>query len=232
MRRGGGRVRRFFLWPLTAGACLFFSPLPAAAQNLDEGKSPAQLFAGNCSACHKTPQGLGTGRSVGALAGFLRQHYTTGASSAAALAAYVAGAGPAPASRAASKPHAAPQTAPAAERPRPPVAVRRDERIPLRHPPALAPERHAKPAEDRPKPPAPAVTRRHPHVLPSVESDPAPVAISHEPVALPPQPPTAAHGAANPKPSTAPPGDSAGEAATGAAASMKPDQAGFSSPLP
>jgi hypothetical protein len=225
-------MRRISLWPLMVGACLFFSPLPAAAQNLDEGKSPAQLFAGSCNACHKTPQGLGTGRSVGTLTGFLRQHYTTSASSAAALAAYVASAGPAPASRAASKPHAAPHTAPLAERPRPPVAIKRDERIPLRHPPGAVPERQAKPTEERPKPPAPAVTRRHPNALPSVESDPSPVAISHEPVALPPEPPKATHGAANTKPAAAESVRSAGEAATSTAASAKPAQAGFASPLP
>jgi hypothetical protein len=226
------RMARISVGSLFAGAFLFFSPLPAAAQNLDEGKSPAQLFAGSCNACHKTPQGLGTGRSVGTLTGFLRQHYTTSASSAAALAAYVASAGPAPASRAASKPHAPHAAPPSAERPRPPVAVRRDERIPLRHPPGAGPEQQAKPAEDRPKPAAPVVTRRHPNVLPSVESDPAPVAISREPIALPPEPPKATHGAANTKPAAAEPARSAEEAATTTAASEKPAQAGFASPLP
>jgi hypothetical protein len=214
-----------------AGACLFFSPLAASAQDLDQGKSPAQLFAGSCNACHKTPQGLGTGRSVGTLTGFLRQHYTTSASSAAALAAYVASAGPAPASRAASKPH----PSRSAERPQPPAAVGRDERIPVRHLPSSGAGHQAKPAEGRPVPRAGAVTPRRPNTVPSVESDPAPIAISHEPVALPPEPPKAAHAATadeKPNAAAAPAHGGAEGAAASAAASAQPSQSGFASPLP
>lgn len=228
MRGGGGRLR-ISLWPLMAGACLLFSPLTVSAQDLDQGKSPAQLFAGSCNACHKTPQGLGTGRSVGTLTGFLRQHYTTSASSAAALAAYVASAGPAPASRAASKPH----PSHSAERPQPPAAVGRDERIPVRNLPSSGTEHQAKPAEGRPAPRAGAVMPRRPNTVPSVESDPAPIAISHEPIALPPEPPKAAHAAtADEKPNVAvaPAHGSAEGAAASAAA--QPSQSGFASPLP
>jgi hypothetical protein len=65
---------------------------PALAQNLDEGKTPQQLFAADCAACHKSPQGLGRNASVG----FLRQHYTSSARSASLLAGYLASAGAAP----------------------------------------------------------------------------------------------------------------------------------------
>ena len=53
------------------------------------GKTPAQLFAGDCSACHKTPRGLAKGRDARALTGFLREHYTTKSQSAGALANYL-----------------------------------------------------------------------------------------------------------------------------------------------
>ena len=63
--------------------------LAARAQNLDEGKTAPQLFAADCVACHKGPQGLGKNASVG----FLRQHYTSSTRSAELLAAYLASAG-------------------------------------------------------------------------------------------------------------------------------------------
>ena len=30
----------------------------ARAQNLEAGKTPSQIFAGTCNACHKSPRGL------------------------------------------------------------------------------------------------------------------------------------------------------------------------------
>lgn len=66
----------------------------AAAQDYSAGKTAAQLFASDCTACHKSPAGLAKGRSVGALASFLKEHYTTKEESAVALAAYLTGAGP------------------------------------------------------------------------------------------------------------------------------------------
>ena len=60
-----------------------------AQENLDSGKTPAQLYASDCAICHKTPQGLS--KSVGdfGLASFLREHYTASREAAAAIAAYV-----------------------------------------------------------------------------------------------------------------------------------------------
>src|SRR3974390_457698 len=56
----------------------WLAPERAAAQeNLDAGKSPAQLFAGTCNACHKSPRGLLRTVSAGSLQGFLRENYTT-----------------------------------------------------------------------------------------------------------------------------------------------------------
>src|SRR6476646_8192068 len=66
------------------------APAHAQATNLEAGKSPSQIFAGTCSACHKSPRGLL--KTVGASSppGFLRQHYTTSSDMAALLASYLA----------------------------------------------------------------------------------------------------------------------------------------------
>ncbi len=62
---------------------------PASAQNLEAGKSPAQLFNGNCGVCHKSARGLLKSVPPGQLPGFLRQHYTTSSDMARAMSAYV-----------------------------------------------------------------------------------------------------------------------------------------------
>jgi hypothetical protein len=83
-------------WKLSVGCLtvLAGSCGVAVAQDFSAGKTAAQLFASDCSACHKSPAGLAKGQSAGSLASFLREHYTTKPESASALAAYVAGAGP------------------------------------------------------------------------------------------------------------------------------------------
>jgi hypothetical protein len=60
----------------------------AAQENLDQGKSGAQLFASDCAICHKTSAGLSRGHVLG-LDNFLREHYSASRESAAAIAAYV-----------------------------------------------------------------------------------------------------------------------------------------------
>lgn len=63
---------------------------PALAQeNLDAGKSAAQLFNSDCAICHKSPQGLAKGGGMFGLSGFLREHYTASRETAALLAAYL-----------------------------------------------------------------------------------------------------------------------------------------------
>lgn len=61
----------------------------AQAQNLEEGKSSSQLFASTCNACHKSPRGLLKSVAPGSLAGFLREHYTTGSEMASQLASFL-----------------------------------------------------------------------------------------------------------------------------------------------
>lgn len=62
------------------------------------GKTPAQLFSGDCSSCHQSPRGLAKAQDQRGLTNFLREHYTTRVETAGALAAYLlSNPGPAPA---------------------------------------------------------------------------------------------------------------------------------------
>jgi hypothetical protein len=61
----------------------------AHAQNLEAGKSPSQIFANACTACHKGPRGLLKTVPASSLPGFLRQHYTTSSDMASVLASYL-----------------------------------------------------------------------------------------------------------------------------------------------
>jgi hypothetical protein len=80
-------------WKFALGVLVAGATGSAAAQDFTAGKTPAQLFQSDCSACHKSPQGLSRGMDQRSLVGFLREHYTTKQESAGVLAAYVAGAG-------------------------------------------------------------------------------------------------------------------------------------------
>ena len=46
------------------------APAHAQATNLEAGKSPSQIFAGTCTACHKSPRGLLKTVPAGSLPGF------------------------------------------------------------------------------------------------------------------------------------------------------------------
>ena len=60
-----------------------------AVENLEAGKSPAQIFAGTCNACHKSPRGLLRSVPASSLPNFLRQHYTTSSDMASVLSSYL-----------------------------------------------------------------------------------------------------------------------------------------------
>jgi hypothetical protein len=66
-------------------------PMPLNAEDFDAGKSAPQLFASNCSSCHRTPYGLAKHMNNWSLDGFLREHYTASYTSAATLSAYLVG---------------------------------------------------------------------------------------------------------------------------------------------
>ena len=84
-------------------ACIFgvvgsLATAPAGAQeNLDSGKSGAQLFASNCALCHKSAQALRKSGGPLGLSGFLREHYTSSRESAAIIATYLESFGTPPA---------------------------------------------------------------------------------------------------------------------------------------
>ena len=59
------------------------------AQNLDQGKSPQKLFAEGCASCHRSARGLSKDRFQLTLYLFLQKHYSSGSSSAWALASYL-----------------------------------------------------------------------------------------------------------------------------------------------
>ena len=61
----------------------------AQAQDLDQDKPGAKLFAANCADCHRSPRGLAKDRFSWTLSHFLQQHYTSSPASAQALIAYL-----------------------------------------------------------------------------------------------------------------------------------------------
>jgi len=165
---------------LTAGTGL--------AQDFTAGKTPAQLFASDCSACHRSPDGLGKKYNAGSLTGFLRAHYTTKQETAGSLAKYVIG-------FAAARPVAT--TSPTAEDARSPDGKHRSdvssdgEKKPRAKPPGtVASEDHPPPvpqpaqpasaAEAAPHPAAPAKPAAKPNAraaAPAVPSQPAAPAV-------------------------------------------------------
>ncbi|EJW09498.1 hypothetical protein A33M_1255 [Rhodovulum sp. PH10] len=76
---------------LLVGGLTLAMPVDARAQyDLTAGKSPAQMFSSNCQACHRSPRGLAGGKSAGAVARFLREHYTSSPAYADVIARYLA----------------------------------------------------------------------------------------------------------------------------------------------
>ena len=82
-------ISRSLRWPIIGLATLIFAGPAAGQESLDRGKTPAQLFASDCSPCHKSPQGLAKSGGLFGLDGFLREHYTASRESAAAIANYL-----------------------------------------------------------------------------------------------------------------------------------------------
>jgi mono/diheme cytochrome c family protein len=62
-----------------------------AQENLDKGKTGAQIYASNCAACHKSPQSVIKTIAVSGLENFLSVHYAANPESAAKIAAYLKG---------------------------------------------------------------------------------------------------------------------------------------------
>jgi hypothetical protein len=117
------------IWVMAAAALL---ATPAQAQDLDAGKSAAQLFGEVCTACHKSARELKR-----PTAAFLRQHYTSSSEAASAIAGYLAGVPSDPRAAQPKRPPApSPATGPAANAAPTTLATPEANRRP-----AVAPER-------------------------------------------------------------------------------------------
>lgn len=168
--RNGLKVSRFFSFRLVI-LLIACSALPARSQDLDRGKSPAQVFSSNCTACHRGPQGLSKAGDVRATASFLLQHYTTSAESAGAIAAYLVAVGGDPrTARLRPSPAETPETSQRAAPPQSPDGDERRERA--------TPRENSGPA---------AAARSQPRKRgepATVSSDPPPIITSSDPVPL------------------------------------------------
>jgi hypothetical protein len=120
----GRSLRKLWLGHLALGTILVLIGGAAHAQNLDQGKSAAKLFADGCSSCHRSARGLAKGRFRLTLFLFLQDHYATSSSSAWALTSYLESLDGAPRgrSRKAAKPSAAADSS-SRSAARPPAAV-------------------------------------------------------------------------------------------------------------
>ncbi len=156
----------------TIGLLAGLAPAWAYAQtNIDQGKTPAQIFASACAECHKATRALASGKNSGTLTDFLQEHYTTSRQQAAALAAYVlstARGGESGAARRGQKPSGAHATAPAEE----PKPARHQARQP------------GKPEEGTPANRTPATATRNHREEPSAAPSQEPAAVAHEPAAI------------------------------------------------
>jgi hypothetical protein len=113
-----------------------------AQESLDRGKSATQLFASDCSACHKSPQALARAGGLFGLDSFLRTHYTASRESATTIANYLKSldTGPASAARA-SKRSKGDGTAQPGDRKKPGVSKSSESKAPEAKPSdILAPE--------------------------------------------------------------------------------------------
>jgi mono/diheme cytochrome c family protein len=88
-RSEGRSLRKLWFRHLALGTILVLIGSAAHAQNLDQGKSAAKLFADGCSSCHRSARGLAKGRFRLTLFLFLQDHYATSSSSAWALTSYL-----------------------------------------------------------------------------------------------------------------------------------------------
>lgn len=171
-------------------------PAMAHAQtNIDQGKSPAEVFANDCATCHKTARGLANGRNSLTLAGFLVEHYTASRDQASALAAYVMGAGggdSAPATQARGPKTAPDRGAATAEEPKPSPRATREAAKP--------------PDGSTAKPRQPGADEKRLGDVPGILAEPGPGAPGRRPAGRVLQPATATANRGRPKePESTPP---------------------------
>jgi mono/diheme cytochrome c family protein len=101
-------------------AIMIWAQASAQAQNLDQDKSAAKLFATSCADCHRSARGLAKGRFSITLWYYLQQHYTSSSATARMLTAYLQSVDTPPRSK--SQPRAT-KTATSTSAMRPPAVV-------------------------------------------------------------------------------------------------------------
>jgi len=74
---------------IVISAIMISPPAHAQAQNLDQDKTAAKLFATTCAECHRSARGLAKGRFSITLWYYLQQHYTSSSATARTLTAYL-----------------------------------------------------------------------------------------------------------------------------------------------
>jgi mono/diheme cytochrome c family protein len=74
---------------IVISATMTSRPASAQAQNLDQDKTAAKLFATTCVDCHRSARGLAKGRFSVTLWYYLQQHYTSSSATARTLTAYL-----------------------------------------------------------------------------------------------------------------------------------------------
>jgi hypothetical protein len=166
-------------------------PVPAPVQhrgeNFSAGKTPQQLFASDCSGCHRAPQGLAKNKGATMLGEFMREHYTNNRESAYALAAYLNSV-----RNVAPPPRVPPSQAPGA-----PGANDRPATASVPRPPGTVPEGDTPPAGEPPKPgaeqprqpPGATATKRGARGAPQAAAKQLPAAVPEAPPAPSPPPP-------------------------------------------
>jgi hypothetical protein len=93
-------MTRAISWGCIAlGVAAYLALASARAENLDEGKSGARLFADTCVTCHHRAKGLTKGRFRLSLYLFLQQHYASNSSAAWELSSYLESVDEAPRNR-------------------------------------------------------------------------------------------------------------------------------------
>jgi mono/diheme cytochrome c family protein len=109
---------------LALGAIAVLTGGAAHAENLDEGKSGARLFADSCVTCHRSARGLAKGRFSLTLYLFLQQHYVSNSSAAKELTSYLESVdSPAPDRHPTAAKRSPRATAASGSTPRPPAPV-------------------------------------------------------------------------------------------------------------
>ena len=108
---------------LALGVVVSLTACAARAENLDEGKSGARLFADSCAACHHGARGLSKGRFRLTLYFFLQKHYASNSNSAWELASYLEAVDDKPKGQARRPKHSTTSAPKSGSSPRPPAPI-------------------------------------------------------------------------------------------------------------